>query len=470
MPLLNEADSIYLGEIPVDAIFVGETLAWPPANGSQPVISNVSNLRTLTVSWAETTNASAYELRRNGTLIATVSGLTYNDSGLSWGVSYTYTVVPIVFDIPGDESPASVPVVIATPVGVTPTVTGTAAAGTASISWGAVTNASTYYIYRGDTQIATTSSRTYTDTGLDWQATYTYKIAPYVGGLLGAKSSASSGAYIPYGTVGALTSSAKTYTSVTVSWAAVSGATSYHIYVNGSYKGSTSSLSYAIGTTQDTTINIRVYPLRGGVAGMHSALYYYYSGRPEQRDSGSSTSIVVSPTKVDSWRPVDGWAWLSNTAAQGYYTSSYGGYKGVIYYGSNGARDALRSALGGGTTGTNRQLNGSCTKCEVYLYKKSGVGTSGTVSTDIYRSNSTASGSEPTGVGAVTKTTASGGSGSWISIGTTHGQNLGNGSYKSLMVQKNGSTNYAQFTDGRLRLSWTWNYVTVAAAANGFWA
>ena len=467
MPLLNSADSIYLGETAVDAIFVGDQLAWPPAEGPQPLTSNVSAHGTLTVSWASVTNASLYELRRNGTLIASTNVLSYNDSGLAWDTSYSYTITPIVFGVSGDESVPSVAVNIPTPVGQTPTISAVSTAGSLTVSWGHTSEATSYRVYRNGSYLATTASRTYYDSSLAWGANVYYQIVPLVGSRVGNISSSSSTATIPKGTCGNLTSSNRTYTNVTVSWPGVLGATNYYVYVNGVLRVNTASTSYAIATSQNTTISIYVLPIRHGVGGYISPVRYYYSGRAEQRDIGSKTGMVFSPSKVDSWRPVDDWAWLSNKAAQGYWTASYGNYKGVIYYGSSGVRGSLRSSLGG--DGTSRQLYGSCTKAQVYLYKRTGVGTSGTVKTTIRRSQSTASGGEPSGTGAVTRTTSKSGEGSWIDIGTTHGQALGDGDYKSLMLRYDGSANYAHFTDCRLKLSWSWNYVTVTAAPNSWY-
>ena len=549
MPLLNSAFNMFLGSTPVDAIFVGTDLVWPPAQGSQPVVSNVSTLRTLTVSWAATPNAETYELRRNGTLILTTASLSHNESGLAWNTNYTYTITPIVFGVPGEESAPSVTIKIATPVGTKPTVSNVATAGTATVSWAAVANASSYQIRRNGslitthtgtsyldsglawntsysytvtpivggqtgsagpastafsiatpvgakpvasnassagtmsvswaattgatsyqirrngTYLGTVTSRLYSDSGLNWGVSYSYTITPVVGTRVGAASAASTAVAIPIPSVAYLSASNKSYTNVTVSWPAPLGATEYHVYINGAHQVTTSATSLNIAVGADTTTSVLVHPRRNGYGGYNSRTYYYYSGRAEQRDIGSKTGMVFSPSKIDSWRPVDDWAWLSGKAAQGYYTAAYGNYKGVIYYGSSGVKGSLESTLGSAA----RRSNGSCTKAELYLYKLSGVGTSGTVETVIRRTNNTASGSEPTGTGPVTKTTAKGGEGSWLNIGTEHGQALGDGTYKSLMVRNDGSADYAHFTDCRLRLSWSWNYVTVTAQANNWW-
>lgn len=343
-----------------------------------------------------------------------------------------------------------------------PTVSDVTQAGTLTVSWPASFDAKTYEVYRNGSLVHTTSSRSYADSGLDWGQEYTYTVIPYNDlGVPGEESPASNPVTIPTGTNTALSASSRSYTNVTVSWTSVEGATHYEVYVNGAGQGQQTALTKNVATTADTTKTIYVRPVRNNVYGTSSGTYSYYSGRAEVRDSGTKNDMQFGPSKLDSWRSVDGWNYLSNIAAQGTY-GTYGSYKGVIYYGAAGVRDSLRSKLGS----TNRQLNGTCTKCYVYLHKRSGVGSGGAVTTGIYRTNNTASGGEPSGVGGVARTTSSGGTGAWIEIGTAHGQAIGDGTYKSLMTWRDGTTDYAQFENGTLLLSWTWNFVTVTAKAN----
>lgn len=382
MPLLNAADNVFIGDLQVIFIALGQIRVWPPATGSQPIVTNVSSSGTLTVSWDETDFAQSYELRRNGVLISTQESRIYNDSGLEWGSSYFYTVTPISFGIPGDESPPSI------------------------------------------------------------------------------------NALIPEGEVGDVSASSRSLTNVTISWTAVPGATHYDVTKDGVVLERQTTLSRAIAVTADTNTSLGVRAVRNGVVGPWTKTYTYYSGKAQVKDIGSKTEMVFAPSRVDSWRPIDAWAYLTNIAAQGYYTARYGNYKGVIYYGSTGVRDSLRAKLGGGTLGANRQDKGTCTSAQVYLYKKTGVGSWGAVSFNIYRSNSTASGAEPSGVGGVTLTSTKSGVGQYYNIGTAHGQAIGDATYKSLMTAMDGATNYAQFTNGTLKLSWSWNYVLEEAKAN----
>lgn len=467
MVFLNTADTVYLGATPVIFLAMGEERVWPASTGSQPIVSNLSSLGRLTITWAESDPPiDSYKLKRNGVEIADQVERTYIDSGLTWGQTYSYTVTPVAFGIDGTESVASIPVTIPYGVGNAPLLSVPTSSGNLNVTWAETPGADIYELSRNGVVIATQSSRIFNDSGLTWGQTYSYTVRPRRNGIWGTVSPASQTALIPYGAVGTVSPSAQSYTNVTLSWDAVSGADSYRVYKNDSLYSTTTELNVSVSTTEDTSMTLYVVPYRNGIAGTQSQTHTYYSGREEVRDQGSITNEIFQPQRVDSWRPVDDWAWLSNIAAQGYYTASYGNYKGVMYYGSNGVRDALRSRLGGGTLGTNRQLRGSCTKAEVYLYKKKGVGSSGQVQVTLRRSNSTASGSEPSGSGEVTRTSTSSGSGKWYDITPTNGQYIGDGDRTSIMIRQDGSANYAHFTDCRLRLSWSWNYISVSQKAS----
>lgn len=334
--------------------------------------------------------------------------------------------------------------------------------GTLDISWNFSIGATKYDVIRNDQLVSVTTERSFKDSGLDWGGTYIYRIVPYYNSENpGIASPDSDPVTIPNGSCGDLTASNRTYTNVTVSWEAVDGATGYEVFVNNSSQGQQSTTSKSIPMVENQSKQIRVQPIRKSVAGNSSSTYTYYSGRAEVRDSGSKTGMQFGPSRVDSWRTQDRWAYLEAKAAQGTY-GTYGSYRGVIYYGPSGVRDSLRAALGS----ANRQVYGSCTRAHVYLHKRTGVGSSGAVTVGIQRTNSPASGGEPTGIGNVDRTSSASGTGAWIEIGTEHGKAIGDGSYTSLMTRKDGTSNYAQFENGTLMLDWSWNYLVTAAAAN----
>ena len=361
MPVLNIADAAYLGIQPVLGIYVGQIRVWPEPDGLQPQVTNVSSAGTLTLTWAEAPLAISYEIRRNGDLIATQEDRVYNDSGLVWDGTYSYTITPL---------------------------------------------------YDGSTGLESTPSVTIT---------------------------------VPAGVVGEITPSNQSTSSLTIKWAKVPGATEYQIDKSGATATQTKR-SRALTIANDTTYDIKVRAKRDDVYGPWSTVYTYYSGRDEIRDQGSKSGLVFSPTKVDSWRSFDGWSALSNLAGQGIFTAGRGSYRGVIYYGSNGVRNSLRGKLSSNSSKAEaRQLKGKCTKAELYLYKRPNVGTSGPVQVGIQRTNSTASGGAPSGTDNVNRTSTNNGQGKWYDIGKGHGQAVGDGDKKSLMIRKDGYPNLRSF-------------------------
>ena len=72
--------------------------------------STSTTLNSITLDWDTSTDnrgVTGYRLTRNGTTITTTSGstLSYTDSGLSPGTSYSYTIVAL--DQAGNTSPAA---------------------------------------------------------------------------------------------------------------------------------------------------------------------------------------------------------------------------------------------------------------------------------------------------------------------------------------------------------------------------
>ncbi|WP_369142018.1 PHB depolymerase family esterase [Streptomyces sp. R44] len=94
----------------------------------------------------------------------------------------------------GGQTPGGLPA----PTGLT--LTGTTDT-TATLSWGTVSGAASYHVYRGGTKVGTTMSASYTDTGLATGSTYSYTVAAVdAAGTVGAVSasvSATTTGYTP---------------------------------------------------------------------------------------------------------------------------------------------------------------------------------------------------------------------------------------------------------------------------------
>ncbi|MDH4055278.1 MAG: fibronectin type III domain-containing protein, partial [Gammaproteobacteria bacterium] len=128
---------------------------------------------------------AGYEIRRDGTLVTTVTGTSYTDTGLAPNTGYAYTVA--ASDAAGNVSAESAPVAVNTLASADtdpPTVPGNLA-GTAlsssriSLTWSpSVDNVAVagYEIRRDGTLVTTVTGTSYTDTGLSPNTNYTYDV------------------------------------------------------------------------------------------------------------------------------------------------------------------------------------------------------------------------------------------------------------------------------------------------------
>ena len=148
-------------------------------------------------------------------------------TGLFWGLNSTGTVT----------APAA-------PTGLSAGTTSTSA----TLTWSAVSGATSYNVYRGGSKVGSATGTSYTDTGLSPSTGYSYTVTAVNAAGEGPASAAvnattTSGQGVPAAPTGLAVGSV-TSTSVALSWSAVSGATSYDVYRGGSRVGSATGTSY----------------------------------------------------------------------------------------------------------------------------------------------------------------------------------------------------------------------------------
>ncbi len=180
----------------------------PSAPGNLRVTGRSTN--SIVLAWAAATDdigVARYEVRRNGTAIATVATLHYTDTGLTPATSYSYVVVAI--DATGNVSNPTAPV-----AGVTLTAPDTAAPSapgalhvtgttttTISLAWSASadnTGVTNYLVYRNGILVASPTALTYTDPGLTPATTYAYQVKAIDGaGNVSAAAVISAGTVAP---------------------------------------------------------------------------------------------------------------------------------------------------------------------------------------------------------------------------------------------------------------------------------
>lgn len=146
---------------------------------------------TVNVSWTASTDnvaVTGYRVLRNGGQVGTTTTATsYADNTVSGSVAYSYTV--IARDAANNESAPSAAANVTTPDTIAPTVPTSLSATAASpsrinLSWGGSSDSggsglAGYRVYRGGSQIATTTATSYSDTALASGTPYSYTVAAY---------------------------------------------------------------------------------------------------------------------------------------------------------------------------------------------------------------------------------------------------------------------------------------------------
>src|SRR5437773_756947 len=165
-----------------------------PVSGTVPVSASVSIIGSLTV--------SQVQFYRDGNLIGSDSAAPYS---VSWNTTSTsngsHTLAAVATDILGvrwNSDSVTVTVSNGPPPDTTPPTVPTGLTATAvsssqiNLSWAASFDSvgvTGYRVYRGGTQIATTSTTSFTNTGLSPSTTYTYAVAAFnAAGNLSAQS------------------------------------------------------------------------------------------------------------------------------------------------------------------------------------------------------------------------------------------------------------------------------------------
>lgn len=285
------------------------------------------NWSTVNLSWSASSDGAGpglagYKVYRNGTQIGTTSGTSYTDSGLTANTAYSYTVS--AYDTVGSTSAQSSAALATTPNTPTPgTPTGLTASApsysTVSLSWSAASDTggpgiSGYTVYRGGTQIGTTSGTSYTDSALTANTNYSYTVSAYdTAGHASAQSSAASvttpNTPAPSAPTG-LIASAPNYATVNLSWSAAidtggSGISGYKVYRNGTQIGTTSGTTYAdSGLSANTTYSYTVqdYDTAGHTSAQSSAVSITTPNTPTPgTPTGLSGSAPTYSTVNLSW-------------------------------------------------------------------------------------------------------------------------------------------------------------------------
>ncbi|MCD7735225.1 MAG: hypothetical protein LUH48_08920 [Clostridiales bacterium] len=243
-----------------------------------PELVSVENYKTgMKVTWKAVSGADGYRVyrRENGSwkllsTIASSSTVSYYDSSASvTGTTYTYTVRAYLNSFLGPYDNAGIS---GTRITV-PTLVSVGVSGTnLKVQWTAVSNATTYYIYRKTSGsswsmvgTASGSATSYMDSTVASGTVYIYTIRVTVSGNKSwFDETGISGLYL--GTA-SLKYASRTDTGITVAWSAVTGASKYNVYRKTGASGSWKKIATVTNTSYTET------------EALSSTVKYYYTVR-----------------------------------------------------------------------------------------------------------------------------------------------------------------------------------------------
>ena len=296
----------------------------------------------VTVSWSAVSGAASYQVFRGSTLIASPTGTSVTDSGLTASTAYSYTVTAVNS---GGTSAASSVLAVTTLPSVPAAPTGLASSGvTASgvtVSWSAVSGATSYQVFRGSTLIASPTGTSVTDSGLAASTAYSYTVkAVNTGGTSTASpalavTTSAATPTTPDAPTG-LAASGLTATTVTLTWNAVAGAASYDVYDNGSWINWSTTPSITLtglvaGSTNSfqvlTKVSASVYSARSTALAVTMPSTVTVPAAP----TGLASSSVSMTSATISWTAVSG-----ATGYQVYRGSTLVGSPSAATYGDSG--------------------------------------------------------------------------------------------------------------------------------------
>ena len=232
-----------------------------------------------TLSWAASSDnvaVTGYRLFRGGSQVGTATTTSYGYTGLTCGTAYVLGVAAV--DAAGNVSATATTNLTTaacpdTSAPSTPTGLAASAVGqtSATLSWTASSDnvaVTGYRVFRAGTQVGTTSSTTFTVTGLTCATTYTLGVAA-LDAAGNVSATATTSATTPAcpdtsapSTPAGLATSAVTQTAATLSWSASTdnvGVTGYRVFRSGTQVGTPTTTSFAFsGLTCGTSYTLGV--------------------------------------------------------------------------------------------------------------------------------------------------------------------------------------------------------------------
>lgn len=249
---------------------------------ASPTVTGVSYPAegTVRISFTPVPNATAYNVYDgSGNLLATIAASPYTETGIQDDRTYTRKI-SAVSDTYAESEPTAVTFTSQAKLDTPTNLKASYTVNSTTVTWNAVSGATSYAVTRNGSPAGTVSGRSYTDSSAGAGSSNTYTIVAKASGRWDSDPAAITTANkqrLP--NVTNLRAS-QTVSSVRLTWTAAPNATSYDIYRDGTKLGSTSGTSYTDATTAPgNTYRYRVVSKASG---------YYDS-------SGASVSVSTQP-------------------------------------------------------------------------------------------------------------------------------------------------------------------------------
>jgi fibronectin type 3 domain-containing protein len=288
----------------------------PPTNLAAIAVSS----NTINLSWTASTSplVDRYRVYRDGAQVGATSGLEFSDSGLQPWTEYTYRVTAV--DVFGQESAPSDAATARTfddtPPSAPQDLAGTGVSTSQiELTWSAAVDPESgiaeYRVYRDGLLIASTPQTSYSDTGLQPDTHYTYRVSAVNGsGVEGDKSRRAQVRTLPLvppPPPTGLVAEAVSPTQIDLTWSHPDpgNVNKYRVYRDGAFAAETDNPAYQdTGRTPATTYEYRVSAVDGN--GLESELSDPASARTPDATPPTMpqnlSAIGVSPTQIDlSW-------------------------------------------------------------------------------------------------------------------------------------------------------------------------
>lgn len=235
---------------------------------------------TLRIAFSTVQNAEGYRVTDgNGNVLATLSASPYTETGIMPGTEYVRKITALSSTY-GNSAPATVTYLSESKLAAPTNLKAAYTAARTTLSWNAVSGATSYTVSRNGTAVASVTSPGYADNQAGAGTGFTYTVVAKASGRWDSDPASITTSNRPQLPNVTNLSASQTASSVTLSWTGAANATGYDVYRDGVKLGSTAETTYTDETAETgTTYQYTVYATAAG---------YYTS-------SGTTVTVAVKP-------------------------------------------------------------------------------------------------------------------------------------------------------------------------------